>query len=233
MFNKIIGSTSSVNQQGRWRDLFFRKSEVWKTTWMFRLLLIFLLGACFFITRGCISEELAESLVYRGIVIKSDAVIIENFDPNYLLFEETAKLVKAGQASRVFVPVSINGSGTGPNRVSQGFVEVMSRLSRIGSGYELIPVAEIEPIRLNAAQQIKNHLQDKGVQSIIVVSPGFSSKRSFLVYQSVFESTDIEVRCLPVFGDRNPANWSDTWHGVQEVFLEFGKLWYYKIVVLD
>lgn len=221
-----------MNRQSRWLKYFIYESKVWKTTWTFRLVLIILLGACFFITRGYISEKLAESLVFRGTVEASDAVIIENFDPNYLLFEETSKLVKAGQASRVFVPVSINGSGTGPNRVNQEFVEVMCRISRIGGGCELILIDETEPIRFNAAQQIKNHLQDKGVQSVIVVSPGFSSRRSFLVYQSVFESTDIEVWCLPVFGDRNPANWADTWHGVQEVFLEFGKLWYYRLIVL-
>ena len=126
-------------------DLFFRKAEVWKTTWKFRLLIIILLGACFFLTRGFISEKLAESLVYQGTVSKSDAVIIENFDSNYLLFEETAKLVKAGQVGRVYVPVPFNRDRTGPNRVDQEFAEVMCRLSRIEGGCELIPFAEIEP----------------------------------------------------------------------------------------
>jgi len=183
-------------------------------------------------TRGFISEKLAESLVYPGDVEASDAVIIENFDTNYLLFEETAKLVKAGQVGRVYVPVPFNRSRTGPNRVDQEFAEVMCRISRIEGGCELIPFLEIEPIRLNAAQQVKTFLQDKEIHSITIVSSVFSSKRSWLVFKSVFESTGVKVYCLPVFSERNPGNWTESWHGIQEVFMEFGKLWYYRLAVL-
>jgi hypothetical protein len=221
-----------MNKQGRWLELFFYKKEVWKTTWMFRLLLVILLAAGFFLTRGFIFEKLGESLVYQGGITQSDVVLIENFDPNYLLFEETAKLIKAGRAGRVFVPVSFNGSGTEINRVGREFVEVMCKVSRIDTECELIPVVDIEPIRLNAAQQIIKYLQDQGVQSVILVSPGFSSRRSWLVLNSVFEPHGVEVSCLPVFGSRDSTNWSDSWHGVQDVFLEFGKLWYYRLVVL-
>ncbi len=221
-----------MNKHGRRMDLFFRKEEVWKTTWKFRLLLIILLAACFFLTRGFISEKLAESLVYQGTVTKSDAVIIENFDPNYLLFEETAKLLKDGQASRVFVPVRINSTGNGPNRVDQEFAEVMCRLSRIGVGCELIPFLEIEPIRLNAAKQVKAFLQDQEIHSITIVTSAYSSKRSYLVFQSVLEPIGIKVSCLPVFSERNSSNWTESWHGIQNVFMEFGKLWYYRLAVL-
>lgn len=218
-------------KQGRWRYLFFRKSEVWKTTWTFRLVLIILLVSFFFITRGYIGEKLAESLVYRGNVEASDAVMIENFDPNYLLFEETAKLVKAGQAGKIFVPVPFNGPGIGPNEVNQGFVEVMCRIARIKE-YEMVLIDGMEPIRFNNAVQIREYLQNKEIHSVIVVSAGFSSRRSFLVYQSVLASTGIKVYCLPVFNERTPANWTESWHGIQEVFLEFGKLWYYRLAVL-
>jgi hypothetical protein len=220
-----------MKKQGGWIEIFIYRKEIWKTTWKFRLLLIILMGACFFLTRGFISEKLAESLVCQGTVAKSDAVIIENFDPNYLLFEETAKLVKAGQVGRVYVPVRINSSGSGPNKVNLEFVEVMCSISRI-SEYELIPITDIEPIRLNAAQQIKTFLRDQKIHSITVVSPVFSSRRSFLVYHSVFESTGIKVYCLPVFNQRTPKNWTESWHGIQDVFMEFGKLWYYRLAVL-
>ncbi len=166
----------------------------------------------------------------RGVEA-SDPVIIENFDPNYLLFEETAKVLKADQSSRVFIPVRINSMGSGPNRVNQEFVEVMCSISRIDK-YKLIPIAEIEPIRLNAARQVREQLRGLGIKSIVVISPGFCSRRSLLVYQSVFDPGEVEISCLPVFGDRDPSNWTESWHGIQEVFLEFGKLWYYRLWVL-
>lgn len=220
-----------MKKQGGWIEIFIYRKEIWKTTWKTRLLLIILMGACFFLTRGFISEKLAESLVCQGTVTNSDAVIVENFDPHYLLFEETAKLLKEGQVGRVYVSVRFNRSRSGPNEVGQGFVEVMSRIARINE-YELILIDEIEPYRFNAANQIKKYLQDKSIQSITVVSPGFSSKRSLLVYQSVFASTGVRVYCLPVFNERNPTNWTESWHGIMDVFMEFGKLWYYRLVVL-
>ncbi len=195
--------------------------------------LLILLVSCFFLTRGFISEKLAESLIYQGNVTKSDAVVIENFDPNYLLFEEAAKLLTAGQTKMVFVPVTFNRSRTAPNRVDQEFAEVMCRISRIEGGCELIPFLEIEPIRLNAAEEVRIFLQDKEIHSIIILSPLFNSRRSFLVYQSVFASTGIKVSCLPVINGRNPSNWTESWHGIQEVFMEIGKLWYYRLVVLE
>ena len=228
---KYRDSDSNENNREEWFNFFIYRSEVWTTTWKFRLVLIIAFGACFFLTKGFISEKLAESLVCQRTFTKSDAVLIENFDPKYLLFEKTAKLVKAGQASRIYVPVPFNGSGTGPNEVSHGFVEVMCRIARINE-YEVITADEREPIRYNTAVQVRNYLQDQGINSIIVVSEGFSSRRALLVYQSVFQSSGVKVGCLPVFSERNPANWTESWHGIQAVFLEFGKLWYYRLAVL-
>ena len=220
-----------MNKRGAGRNLFFYKVEVWKTTWLFRFGLIILLTTGFFLTRESISEKLANSLVCWNPIKISDAVIIENFDPDYLLFEETAKLVRADQVGRVFVPVKFNRRRTAPDDFSQGVVEVMCRISRIFE-YEMIPTDGGEPIRFNTAIQIKNYLQNEEISSIIVVSSGFSSRRAFLVYQEVFSPIDVKVYCLPVFSVRNPSNWTESWHGIQEVFLEFGKLWYYRLWVL-
>jgi len=130
------------------------------------------------------------------------------------------------------VPVSCNRSGSGPNSVYQGFIQVMTGYSRLEE-YELIPITEIEPIRLNAARQVRDFLGEKeAIRSLVVVSPGFTSRRSFLVYREVFKGTGVEVSCLPVFGQRNTSNWTGSWHGIQEVFLELGKLWYYRLAVL-
>ncbi len=161
----------------------------------------------------------------------ADAAINENFDPNYLLFEETSRMEAAGQVPVVYVPVPFNSGKTDPNLVSRGFVEVMCRVSRIRN-YEVVPVDEKEPIRFNTAVQVRDYLRDKSIRSIIVVTPVFCSRRSLLIYRSVFASSGIKVSCLPVYGGRNPSNWTESWHGIQEVFLEFGKLWYYRLVVL-
>jgi hypothetical protein len=35
-----------------------------------------------------------------------------------------------------------------------------------------------------------------------------------------------------VFVGRNPANWTESWHGIQDVGLQTGKLLYYRVFVL-
>jgi len=221
-----------MTEQGRWISCFFRRKEVWKTTWKARLLIIVLIGTGFFLVKGAVLEGIGESLVCKSTVASVDAAVLMNFDTNYLLFEETEKLVRAGKVQRVFVPVNYNRKRTGPNGVSAGFVEVMARIARI-KDCELILVDEQEPIRYSAALQVREHLLKQGIHSVVVVSPGFSSRRDFLIYQTLLEPAGVEVSCLPVFtGSRTPDTWSDSWHGIQEVFLEIGKLLYYELVVL-
>ena len=65
-----------------------------------------------------------------------------------------------------------------------------------------------------------------------MVTPGFRSQRSSLVYQAVLAPAGIAVYCVPVFGQKTPANWTETWHGIQEVAEQFLKLQYYRFYVL-
>jgi hypothetical protein len=37
---------------------------------------------------------------------------------------------------------------------------------------------------------------------------------------------------VPVFGTTTPENWTGTWHGIQDVALQFLKLSYYRMYVL-
>jgi hypothetical protein len=42
----------------------------------------------------------------------------------------------------------------------------------------------------------------------------------------------VATHCQPVPGTRTPDNWFETWHGVQDVTLQFLKLQYYRWYVL-
>lgn len=91
---------------------------------------------------------------------------------------------------------------------------------------------EIEPISLNAAYQVRDVLTKAGLKSVIVVTPGFRSQRSSLVYQTVLTPVGITVYCVPVFGQKTSQNWAATWHGMQEVTEQFLKLQFYRFYVL-
>jgi uncharacterized SAM-binding protein YcdF (DUF218 family) len=211
------------------RHLFYRK-ESWKTTWKLKLSVAALVVVGVAGSRVFLAERLAQSLVCVENSPPSDALLLENFDPVYLVFERAQALREAGIASRVFVPVIIEDADI-RNSVGKGFVEVMSRIARLPET-DIIPVHQEEPISLNAAQQIKDFLLKKHIKSIVVVAPAYRSRRSELVYGAVLRPAGIAVGCVPVFGTTEVGNWTQTWHGIQEVAEQFAKLQYYRLYVL-
>ena len=142
---------------------------------------------------------IGRSLVCDASLAPSDAILIENFDPDYLLFERARELRRAGLAARVLVPVHTDRGTQEPNDVALGFAEVMARISRVGS-IEVIPIREVEPISLNAARDIQRYLEREHIRSVIVVAPLFRSRRSALIYGATLGSAGIAVRCEPVQG---------------------------------
>jgi hypothetical protein len=220
-----------VTQNSRLRFFFYRK-ETRKTTWKFRLLVAALLAVTIVLPRAFWVEKIGQSLICPTEPPRpSDALLLENFDVDYLIFERAAVLQRSGVGSRAFVPTLAGKDPAVPNRVSIEFVEVMARLARLDK-FEAIPIQQIEPISLNAAKQIRDFLKGEQITSLVVVTPGFRSRRSELVYKAVLEPAGITVSCVAVFGPTTATDWDSTWHGIQETLLQFLKLQYYRFWVL-
>lgn len=183
-------------------------------------------------SREIVTAWIGQSLVCPEEVVPSAAILIENFDPDYLLFERAAALREAGWSARVLVPVQAAGPpAEGPNPVASGIAALMSRLARMGS-LDIIPIQNVEPYTLNAAYQIRDILTREHLGSILLVVPGFRSRRSALTYEAVLASAGVRVHCVPVFGERTPENWAATWHGIQAIAEQLIKLQFYRLYVL-
>ena len=213
-----------------WRHLLYRR-ESWRSTWKLRMLVLVVGISTLWLTKDKWTLKIGQSLVCQQRIEQSDALLVENFDTDYLLFERSAALEKAQIATRAFVPVATEIDSEIENVVSKEIVEVMAGAAHL-TDMQVIPMQESEPISLNAARQIRDFLQSEHVRSIIVVTPGFRSRRSSLVYTTVLAPAGITVGCAPVFGPANVKNWAATWHGIQEVGLQFVKLLYYRLYVL-
>jgi hypothetical protein len=183
------------------------------------------------LTFGWWTGAIGRSLVCDPSLAPSDAILIENFDPDYLLFERARQLRRAGFARRVIVPVWTDRDGRDMNDVALGFAQVMARISAVGD-VEFVPVRQIEPITLNTAREIQRFLERERVRSVIVVTPLFRSRRSVLVYEATLRSAGIAVHCQPVQGSRGANNWIQSWHGVQQVVEQWVKLQYYRFWIL-
>jgi hypothetical protein len=220
-----------MRQRSQWQRHFFYRKESLKTTWKFRLALLVLLVLLVSVTGGFWISRIGQSLVCPEEIAPSDVILVENFDPQYLVFERAAALHKMGLAARVLVPVDASRDHEKADLVSQGITELMARIARLQDP-ELLPIQISEPISLNAAYQVRDFLTTKHLRSVIIVTDGFRSMRSSLVYHAVLDPAGIKVGCAPVFGQTTPQNWTKTWHGIQEVIEQLVKLLYYRFYVL-
>ncbi len=182
-------------------------------------------------TRDIWTVRIGESLVCTPQIFTSDALLLENFDPTYLVFERAADLKESGIASRLLVPVNASRDPDKPNTISNGIAELMASVARI-EDIEVIPIEQIEPISLNTAIQIRDFLTREQLDSVVVVTPAFRSRRSLLIYNEVLRPAGVIVGCAPVWGNSTTANWIESLHGIQDALLQFLKLQYYRFYVL-
>jgi hypothetical protein len=213
-------------------EVFVYRKEVWKSTWLTRLSALALVSGIVWASSSWWAPAVGRALVCTSDIRRSDAILIENMNPSYLLFERAADLQAGGYGSRVIALVQASsGEGDGPNLASASIAEVLARLAHV-STLEVLPIEEFEPITMNAATQVGVAFQRLGFHSAIVVAAGFRSRRTHLVYRKALEPLGIQVRCAPVWGTVRPGNWTETWHGIQEVGLQVAKLAYYRAWVL-
>jgi hypothetical protein len=176
-----------------------------------------------------------QSLVCPETIARSELILVENFDPDYLVYEQAAALQRAGYARKVLIPVHVSTKPGQPDKrpyvMSRGLAELMSKLVMIREP-TILPFQTNEPISLNAALQLRDYLLNEQLQSVIVVTPMFRSMRSDLVYQAVLVPAGIRVYCVPAAGLETPKNWTKSWHDIQEVTEQFLKLLFYRFYVL-
>jgi hypothetical protein len=215
----------------RWTRHLFDRAEHTRTTWKFRVGLSTLVVVALWLTSGWWTVAIARSLVCEANAAPSDAIIVENFDPDYLLFQRARELRRAGLAARVLVPISTDPGTQQPNDVAVGITRVMAEISRIGE-IQLVPTRQEEPITLNAARDLERFLEREHIRSVIIVTPLFRSRRSALIYGVTLGPAGIAVRCEPVQAQRGVSTWTRSWHGIQEVLEQWLKLQYYQLYVL-
>src|SRR5687768_7194042 len=206
------------------------RSEHLRTTWRFRLGLAAAIVLAAWLTSGWWTVAVASSLVCETNAAPSDAILIENFDPDYLLFERATALKKQGLAPRVLVPVRA-AAPSEPNLVGLGTAHVMANVAHL-DGVDIVPFNEVEPISLNAARDILRFLRQERIQSVIVVAPNFRSRRSALIYAATLGRAGITVTCEPVQGVAGVTSWTASLHGIQNVVEQWIKLQYYRLYVL-
>jgi hypothetical protein len=116
--------------------------------------------------------------------------------------------------------------------LEKAIADVMIRIAHLNSAEMVRVRQQLEPISLNVAYQIRDYLRAERIRSVLLVTSGFRARRAALIYGAILEEGGVAVSCEPVFGTTTPENWTGTWHGIQDVALQFLKLNYYRVGVL-
>jgi hypothetical protein len=214
-----------------WRRYVLRRNERLKTTWAFRVAIVACVIVLAWATRHVWTPAVARALVCEQNGEGGDAILVDHFESNYLLFERATELRANGVGPRVWVPVDMSRSSDEPNLVSERIIHVMADVAQLHQP-ELIAIRPSEPISLTAALQIRAVLVREKIRTVVVVTPAFRSRRSSLIYSAVFAEAQITTRCVPVFGWQTPETWTETWHGIVQVVEQHVKLQYYRFYVL-
>ena len=171
---------------------------------------------------------IARTLVCEESAQKAQTIVLDNLDKEYGLFKWGAEFQRAG--ARVLVPVPA-AQDRDAVLAAEDIAAAFARVAGL-THWDMIPVREQEPISLHTARRVREFLTAQQISSVTLVSNGFRSKRSAMIYRSVLAEHGISMTCLPVFGTITPSNWTGTWHGIQDVALHFLKLQYYRFWVL-
>jgi len=216
---------------GGWARYFVTRKEVVKTTWIFKATLIVALVLVVYLTKPLWARAVAEGLVCEQTdhLQRADAVLIDFFDTDYSLFGRARQLQEAGFGSRAVVPASLGPTGS-ISTVSEAVIDALARLAQVRN-LTMVPASNVEPISLNTASHFRQFAKENGIASVIVVTPAFRSKRSMMIYAAVLNPVGVSTQCVPVFG-RSVDDWTHTWHGIQDVALQFAKHQYYRWYVL-
>jgi hypothetical protein len=214
-----------------WKRQMVYRATSYRTTWKLRFFVSVLLLALPVVTRGWWAPSIGSSLVSNNGFEKPDLILIDNLDTDYLLFEKARDLRREGVGAPILVPVTAAANDPGQtNLVSQEIAQVLIRVARLDT-VEFIPTRQIEPITLNVARQVGDFLKGTNIKTVLILTSGFKSKRIHLIFKKVLAEVGIDAYCLPVWGTHRPDNWAESWHGIQEVFLQYVKLGFYRLWV--
>lgn len=219
------------SKTSRWTRHLVYRAECTRTTWKLRVGLVALVVVALWLTSGWWTVAIARSLVCETNRARSDAILIENFESSYLVFERATELRRAGLAARVLVQSLTDPDTQEPEQVALARLEVVAKSAGIGE-FEIVRTRQVEPIMLNAVRDIQRFLEREHIRSVIVVMPAFRSRRSALVYAATLAPAGITVRCEPVQGSVGVNDWTRSWHGIQDVVEQWFKLQYYRLYVL-
>ena len=165
----------------------------------------------------------------------ADIVVLEGVDQiERDLVAKAAGMVSSGKARRMAVVLNRVPEDNPSVEIEAPLSVVQKALGGLGlddTSCRIIVTSFRHPVTLTSAKEVMEVLAGEGVRKVILVSPGFHTRRSYLVYQSLGETLHIRIYPHASFDGHNHGldKWWTQWHGVHDFVEQSIKLVYYMV----
>jgi hypothetical protein len=164
----------------------------------------------------------------------TDVVILEGTEfVSKGMVSEGLELLSSGKARRMVIVLHQVAPNHRPFSLNGDYVSSLTtELQNAGlkrSSFTIIAVPLREPVTLTSARRALEVLSTDNVKSAILVSSGFHTRRSFLVYQHLSVPLHIKIYPLACFDQYQPGSWWTEDTGVRDFVEEVSKLVVYVV----
>lgn len=142
-------------------------------------------------------------------------------------------LLLSGKVKRLVIVLQNIALKDRPYGINGNYADlVRGKLKDLGlkeTEFNVVTVPVKHPITLNEAHVVLQRLSRENAKSVILLSTGFHTRRSYLVYQK--EGLPLRIKIFPYayFPTYDLSNWRVKSSGVRDFEVEAAKLFYYMI----
>ena len=178
---------------------------------------------------------LGNYLIFEHPLTKTDLIVCTPGSP----LEQSltaAELYKRGLSPRIFIPEETPSAGIDILKTQGGlypegselFITILKSLNIPESAF-MVGKHTVDSI-LEEAEEIREVVMEKGYRSIIIVTSPSGARRTYLIFEKVFDGEKLEIMISPSqYSDFKADSWWKRGKYVNEVVFESQKVLYHTI----
>lgn len=177
----------------------------------------------------------AKLLIVREPLERSDAIVLLSGSSAYQeRAERAAELYRQGRAARIILTNDgFRGSWSTVEQRNPFYYEsTLAELTKLGVPKDAVEVLLPQvSSTYDEAVLLRQRIEGQGLQTILIVTSAYHSRRAFWTFRHVFRSTGIRIGIDPAgtgLQTPDPATWWLRRRGWQMVPAEYLKLIYYR-----
>lgn len=179
----------------------------------------------------------AKLLIQRAPLERADAIVL--LSGSSVLKERAAhaaELYRAGRSAKIILTNDgFRGSWSNVEQRNPFYYEsTLSELTRAGVPRDAIEVLmpQVSSTQ-DEALLLRKHAEEKSLQTVLVVTSAYHSRRALFTFRHVFRGTNIRIGMDPAetgWQTPAPATWWLHLRGWRSVPLEYSKIIYYRLI---